>query len=169
MLPTCDNFSDLQEPPGCPRNQVPRVDKGMLSSHRVMPSRPAPHCFAHGTDPERDPACPPLSPPSEACSFDHGPGMSARLLSHLEQFPPEGFLMHRGFLPSGPKPGGASLCVNAALPASLPSFHCFQQPLWRPLRALPEQVQGTESPHLGLVTLPSPSSPVCSQKTPSVP
>lgn len=52
-----------------------------------------------------DPACPALSPPSEAHCFDPGPGLSAWPLSHLKPFPPEGFLMQRGYPPSGLKPG----------------------------------------------------------------
>lgn len=48
-----------------------------------------------------DPACPQLSPPSEAHSFDLKPGLSGWLLSHLEQFPPEGFLIQTILLPSG--------------------------------------------------------------------
>ena len=105
MLPTSDNFSELQEPLRCPRGQVLRVDK----RDAVLPLRHAkpgllPIALFMALTQKLDAVCPPLSPPSEARSFDPGPGLSAWLLSHLEQFPPEGFLMRRGFLPSGLNP-----------------------------------------------------------------
>lgn len=118
-----------------------------------------------------DPACSPLSPPSETYSFDPWPGLSAWPLSHLKSFPPEGFRMQRGCPPSGPKPGVGWLMHKC--------YRVSKSPLL-PL-VLEDHFGGSSEPCLGnksgakkagtcaFVTLLGSSSVVCSQKAPSVP
>ena len=115
-----------------------------------------------------DPTHPWLSPPCEAQSFDPRPGVSAWSLSHLQQFPPEGFLMQRGCPPWGWIPGWASLQGN------VPPLTTLWLPLSPPGHSGGHSEPCLDSGHrtlkLGLsVTFPGSSSPGCSQKTPSVP
>lgn len=109
----------------------------MLSSLRH--AKPAcSHCCVQGADPEVRSSLSSPQPTLEAHSFDPRPGMSAWLLSHLEHFPPEGFLMLRGFLPSGLHPGvGRLMCKCRAVSRSpvlplLPAdyYGGSQSPAW---------------------------------------
>lgn len=105
LLPTSDTFSELQGIPACPRGQVLRMDKGECSPPPAScQACLLPTALYMALTQKLDPACPQLSPPSEAHSFDLRPVLSGWLLSHLEQFPPEGFLIQSVLLPSGLNP-----------------------------------------------------------------
>lgn len=103
-----------------------------------MPSLPAPTAVVQGANPEVRSSLSSPQPTLKAHSFDPQPGMSAWLLSHLEHFPPEGFLMLRGFLPSGLHPRvGWLMCKCRAVSRSpvlplLPTDYCggSQSPAW---------------------------------------
>lgn len=82
--------------------------------------------------------------------------MSAWLLSHLEQFPPEGFLMQRGFLPSGLNPRVGQLMCKCHTVSKSTELPLYQQTTVGAAQSQPEQVQGTESPDLGLALFLAP-------------